>query len=403
MRVLFFAGLLGELLSADGPASVQVTLPQALEPSRLVQEAEASRVGAAVPFPSNPRLFADYRPLVIEQAGVSNDPRHGYTLGVDGTFEVSGAGGLRLSEADRRVDLARAELVAEQTHAAAKTWFAYVEALLAEQRVERLQASLRLHERLQAAAKERVALGSAGEPEVTTVAVELASVRTQLEEANRLVAVARVRLAQLLDWPTDAPLRLAAIGVETPPAAQPEPELVTGALERRPELRALKARLALLEATNVRLGREALPKLGYNVGLDAAPASPAFAFVGLAIEIPVAQRNQGARAVAVAQRNTEQARLEAELRRVQREVALARESYESRRRQVELLTGEALPNAQRTNALIEEGWRAGRFDVFRLTTVTRELQRVERERLETLLAAWADYVELQRVSGELAP
>jgi cobalt-zinc-cadmium efflux system outer membrane protein len=165
----------------------------------------------------------------------------------------------------------------------------------------------------------------------------------------------------------------------------------------------VRARLALLEATDERLLREAIPRLGYNLGLDAAPASPVFGYVGISIDVPVAQRNQGPRAVAAAQRETERARLAAQLRRVEREVTTARRSYLHRIEQVTVLERHALPNARRTVELIEAGWRAGKLDVFRLTSASRELVRIERERIDTLHAAWTDFIELQRAAGGLSP
>lgn len=368
--------------------------------ARLVQEAEASRVGAGIILPVNPRLFADYRPMAVELPGQPVDPRHGYNLGIDGQVEVSGAGSARLEEAERRVALAQGELRFEQTLAAARAWVAFVETQVADQRVQRLEEALATQQRVAAASRERLAVGVVGEPDVTTVAVELSSVRAQLLEAKRQAQAARLGLAQLLDLgPGDVTaLATTPLDLRQAPAEQ---DLVNQALERRPELATVRARLALLEATEVRLAREGFPRVGYNLGLDAAPASPVFGYVGLSVDLPVAQRNQGPRAVAKAQQETERARLQAELRRVEREVALARRNYEARRAEVELFERDAVPNARRTSELIEAGWRAGRFDIFRLTTATRELQRVERERLEALLAAWGDYVELQRVSGGL--
>ena len=394
-------------------AAPPLTLEQALErarlaspevqlAARLVQEAEAARVGQGVPFPTNPRLFADYRPLAVELPGQPVDPRNGYNLGLDGTFEVSGAGFARVEEAERRVALARAELRQEQAAAAARAWSGWIELLLADQRVVALEEMRSLAQRVANAARERVSVGVAGDPELAAVEAELARVKTQHLEALRQQQAARLRLTQVLDLAVDEPLVLAPSEL-LPGPAEDEARLLERALERRPELATLKARLSVLEALEVRLLREALPKLGYNLGLDAAPASPVFAYLGLAVELPLAQRNQGPRALAAAQRETERARLEAQLRRVQREVALARRNFEARRAQLAVLTSEALPAARRTQALVEQGWRAGRFDVFRLTTATRDALRLEEERLETLLAAWTDFIDLQRASGGLNP
>ncbi len=383
-------------------ARAREAAPEVQLAARAVQEAEAAKVGQGVPFPTNPRLFADWRPLAIELAGQPTEPRHGYTLGVDGTFEVSGAGFARVEEAQRRVALAQLELTLERTNATARAWLAWVDVRLAEQRVLAVEGVLAVQQRVELAARERVGAGVAGDPELTTVATEVALVKSQLLDARRREASARVQLAQVLDLSLDQPLELAPIALE-PIAAPDEAALVTQALDRRPELALVRGRLATLEATDARLFREALPKLGFNLGLDAAPASPVFAFLGLSVELPVAQRNQGPRALALAQRETERLRLDVVLRRVQREVALARRSYEARRAQVALLREDALPAARRTQALVEQGWRAGRFDIFRLTTATRDALRVEQEHIETLLAAWTEFIDLQRATGALTP
>jgi cobalt-zinc-cadmium efflux system outer membrane protein len=376
--------------------------PQVKLAALVVREAEASSVGQGLILPVNPRLFADYRPLTIELPGQPVDPRNGYNLGVDGQVEVSGAGGARLTEAARRVDVARAELRFEQTQSMANAWLAFVSTQLASEHVARLREAVALQERVAAAARERVANGVAGEPDVTTVAVELATVRRELLDAERHETEARVALQHVLDWPRDEPMELATIPL-SPSEVQGEEQLINQAQERRPELQAAKARLSLLESTDARLLREAIPRLGYNLGLDAAPASPVFAYVGLAVELPIAQRNQGPRAVVSAQLDTERNRLELQLKRVDREVTAARLSYLSRRAQVELIERDALPNARRTVELIESGWRAGRLDVFRLTAASRELVRVERERIDSLFAAWTDFIALQRVAGGLNP
>jgi len=397
---LFLLFSAGPLTLEQAMARARTAAPEVQVANRLVQEAEALRVGQGVPFPTNPRFFADYRPLAIELAGQPGDPRNGYNLGLDGTFEVSGAGFARVEEAERRVALAKAELTQEQASAAARAWTAWIEVQLAEQRVARVQEVLEVAERVASAARQRVNAGVAGDPELTTVEAELAIVKSQHLEATRRQHAARLALAQVTDL--DEPLELAPSALE-PGAVEDEGTLLQRALERRPELTTLKARLAVLDAMDARLFRESLPKVGFNLGLDAAPASPVFGYLGLSVELPVAQRNQGPRAVAAAQRETERARLQAQLRRVQREVALARRNYESRRAQIAVLTTEALPAARRTQQLIEQGWRAGRFDVFRLTTATRDALRLEQERLETLLAAWTDFIELQRASGGLNP
>ncbi len=406
-RVAFLVIGLSTAALAD-PVSLQVVLRQAAERSPRVQaavralaEAEAGRVGQGVWVPVNPRLSVDYRPLAIELAGQPTDPRHGYFLGLDGQVEVSGAAGARVREADQRVAVAREELRREQVLAMAEAWQAAVALAVAQSRVAHFEAAVGLQARVLAASKERVSAGVAGEPDVTAVAVELAVMQVGLEEAKRAEAEARVTLALAADLPTSQ-VELQGVALELPevPSVQ---GLAEAALERRPELAALRGRITVLETADDRLLRESVPRLGLNFGLDAAPASPVFAALGVAVELPVAQRNQGPRAVAAAQRESEKARLTAELRRVGFEVERSVKNYRSRRAQALMLQNDAIPNAQRTVTLIETGWRAGRFDVFRLTAATRDLMRAQRDHLEAVAVGWADFIELQRVTGALQP
>jgi outer membrane protein, heavy metal efflux system len=382
-------------------AASPLTLQQALEraasnapevqvAARVLDEAEATRVGAGIFLPTNPRLFMDYRRLSFSPP---MDPLNGYNLGIDGTLEVSGAGFSRMAEADRRVELARTELSLAQTFARVRAWVAFVELQAAFERVRIEEGALSIAQRVESASRERLKNGVAGEPDVAAAALEVASVRVGLQESRRLEQLARASLRQVLDLPADEPIELEAADETT---------LVQRAIDRRPELASVKARLALLETVDTRLAREGFPRLSYNLGFDAAPASPVFGYAGLGLELPV-QRNQGPRAVARAQTETERVRLETEVRRVRRDVSATRQSLLSRLSQLATLTRDAVPAAERNESLVEEGWKAGRFDIFRLTSATRELNRIRRERLETLLAAWTDAIELQRASGGLTP
>ena len=115
--------------------------------------------------------------------------------------------------------------------------------------------------------------------------------------------------------------------------------------------------------------------------------------------LPVAQRNQGPLAVNMRERESDQARLEIELRRIDREVAATRAAYESRRAELRALAEEAVPAAERNLLLIETGWRSGRFDIFRVTSAARDLVRMKAMRLDALEAAWVERIALERAAG----
>jgi outer membrane protein TolC len=155
----------------------------------------------------------------------------------------------------------------------------------------------------------------------------------------------------------------------------------------------------LLQATDERLEREVYPRVGLFTGVDAAPYSAMFWSVGASVELPVAQRNQGPRAVAAREIETERSRFELEQRRITREVTSARSAYEARRAELAVLADQAIPAAERNLTLIETGWRSGRFDVFRVTAASRDLVRSKGLRLDALEAAWMERIALEQAAG----
>jgi outer membrane protein, heavy metal efflux system len=376
--------------------------PEVRLAARAVAEAEAERVGKGVIFPTNPRLAAEGRRLALAQEGTPVDPLHGLGVTLDALLEVSGAGAGRLAEADQRLALAKVELALAGARAAARAWRAWVELDVAIQQGASLDEAVQLQEQFSEAARQRQGVGAAAGPDLAAVALELATARAQREEARWTQAAAETELRASLDLaPADA--LPAVIRLDAPPSVNGAEALVARALERRAELAVVEGRLKVLAAAERRLELEAFPRLGVLAGYDAAPASGSYGFLGLSVELPVAQRNQGPLAVVRAQTETEGERVQALRRQIEREVVAARARYLAQLARLEVLERQAVPAAEQNRQLVEQGWRAGRFDVFRLTQASRELNRVRAERLHALRGAWAELIELERLSGGLNP
>jgi outer membrane protein TolC len=96
-------------------------------------------------------------------------------------------------------------------------------------------------------------------------------------------------------------------------------------------------------------------------------------------------------------------RLELESHRLARRIIAAFGAYEARRLELTTLSERAVPAAARTLSLAEAGWQAGRFDVFRLLTATRDALRVRAQRVNALEAVWISYIELERAAGGGVP
>jgi cobalt-zinc-cadmium efflux system outer membrane protein len=404
-----FVGLSCWLAAAAGPAPApppvalsldealrraEQTVPDLLTAESTVREAEATRVGAGVRLPVNPRIQVDAR-RGIDRGG---SKELGWAAGADLLFEVANAAGARIEESRRRVAMARAELTVARLEARLLVFAAYASTKIATARASQAREALTIAERLKVVARERLEAGAGSEIETTSADVEVAESRKALLEAEMAKAQFEQELRFLLAIPAGTALSLTE-AVAQPPAVPDAAVLVDAALKNRPDLQVLRDRVSLLEAADVRLGREAAPKLGVFGGLDASPDSPRFGLAGISVELPVAQRNQGPRAVARAERQTELTRLEVERRRTDHAVRATRARYEAHRLQLQQLATEGVPAAERRLSLVEGGWRAGRFDVLRVTTAARDLVRLRDHWSTTLADLWQERIDLERLVG----
>ena len=398
---LCLVALLAAEARAQVPATVTLTLREAraraesaafevrLSTSR-VAEAEATRVGAGVWLPTNPMVNFDSR-----YGGAYG---WGYGGGVNVLFDGFGAPSARVREAELRVGTALAEAQRVKLDAQLLATRAYVGTSLARMQMEHARESIALAAHLLEAARERQKAGAGSAVDVTSAEAELAERKAQLQAAIGGETLEPLVLRELAGIPVRGELRLEST-IDDPPAAPSAEELLATAREAMPDLKVAYARLALLEASNERLGREALPKLGGYLGIDTAPASPSFGLLGVQMELPLAQRNQGPRAVNVAEQRTERTRIDHIIEHLELEVFHHRTAHEAARAELYVLVTSGIPNAAERLRLVEEGWRAGRFDVFKVTTAANDLVRLKASRVDVLKRIWMQRLELERLIG----
>jgi outer membrane protein TolC len=128
-----------------------------------------------------------------------------------------------------------------------------------------------------------------------------------------------------------------------------------------------------------------------------------YGVLGVTGELPVAQRNQGPRAVIARALETEQLRLELSERRISREILAAWDAHARRLSEYTVLSQSALPAAERSFELAEAGWRAGRFDWFRVALAARDLVELRTARVAALSALWTQRIVLARAKGGDVP
>ncbi|HYP89682.1 MAG TPA: TolC family protein, partial [Polyangiaceae bacterium] len=354
----------------DALARAKADGPEVTRARFAAREADARRVGAGLVIPVNPRLAVDARPLI---SGGSGSLGYGATL--DFLFDVGGAPRARVREADRLSELAQAELAMSRTSARVRALSGYVSAQIAELRIIEADAALVVARRVLDATQRRVNAGAGSELDAASAQLQVAELEAARMAFERDRALGQMDLRDALDLESDVPLTLTSSVIDLPQVDEVS-VLLQRALASHPELKAIQARVALWSATEERLGKEVFPRFGFYAGIDSAPLSPTYGVLGLSVELPVAQRNQGLRAQSARARESAEAALNLEARLLRRAVLAALGSYESSRRELERLSSQAVPAAERTLSFAEAGFQAGRFDVFRLLAAARDSLRV---------------------------
>ena len=360
-----------------------------------IREVGARRAGAGILLPENPQLNIEARPAVT---GGSFFGDMGYGGSLNAMFDLGGAPSARVKEVERDVELANASRNISRIEARLRVYSAYLEAQLAGLRASEAKRGIELAERVLDAATKRIEAGAGADFERASAEVELARVRVHEQAALREREQALMTLRDGLDLPASLDLELTT-AAESPSELAPVATYLQSAEKNHPDLLVIEARTRSLLATRTRLEREVFPKLGLVAGVDAAPVSPIFGILGITGELPVAQRNQGPKAVVARELETEEARLDLQRRRIFRDIRAAWDAHSRRAAEYAVLSESALPAAERSFELADAGWRAGRFDWFRVALAARDLVELRSARIQALSALWNARVVLARARG----
>jgi outer membrane protein, heavy metal efflux system len=320
------------LLLASGPAIAQPPAPptraldrneveRLLETSPVAQvlsavanEAVAARVGQDLWQQSNPelQLFAGPRTGV----GPKTQTDVGLVLGVP--FDLSSSRHRRMGLADARVALAEADAVERYWRLRFDTLDLWVQVQGATSRIRLSQQRYDLDQKILQSVETRFHAGVIGQADVSLARAVASESLAKL----RLTNGERDRLSSLLLGRLGLPGTEVTYDGHLPQLeAAPLPQLLLRVGDRPDFLRARKEQEALQADQGLQ------EKLGFPVprlqGEVAKEADERFARLGVAIPVPLFQRNQTARAVAEARLKTWQAQLHAQQVQAQGEVRAA--------------------------------------------------------------------------------
>jgi cobalt-zinc-cadmium efflux system outer membrane protein len=389
--------------------AIALTLPAALaraeERSPLVQRArgerrvvESLRVGAGATLPTNPLLSfaAGHR---FDNSG-SAPAAEGFEWGLhlEQALEIGGQRSTRVAEVDRAVAVAATRERFSRMEVRAFVRAAYIGALLFHTQVEAAKRREALAAQVLDSARQRVVAGAASDVDVNLAQSERGRARQERIEAEIEVANAESELRRLLGYSPETPIVLTT-PLSLPPETDTPARLLEAARKRRQDLRALEAARGQFDAAVVRLKRELVPNPTFFGDVSQQRPGQTYVGGGIGLPVPLFRRNQGA----IATVNAERERLENEIKLTEREidaeVVRMHRGLSQRREEARVWAEEIVPATDQNLALVTEGFRAGKFDLFRVVQAARDAAEARKKQLEVLSSLWQVAIDLDRATG----
>jgi cobalt-zinc-cadmium efflux system outer membrane protein len=411
--LLTVAAALGDLSTAQAEGDVprrelsvgealqlgQTNIPQLVRARTEQRVVESKKEGAALWLSQNPYATV----LLGSRKETTSDPVASgvqYQVHIEQALEIAGQRWTRLAAVASQVEVAKAQTELAQVESRALLLSAYVQAAFAEQRVAVARGREETADRLLGSARTRLELGATGELEVNLAQIELGRVRGERVQAEVVMSSRQTVLGILCGLPVSTPLVLSTSHAAPPVLdAAPLDDLYVLAETERADLLAIRRQEAALKSEEARLRREAVPSL--LLAFDYQRDLPGQTFLGgtVGLTLPMWNRNQGPLAQVHATEHQRQAEERLLRTRIRGEVALASRKLQLLRVQVQEFQQNVLPPAERNMELLRRGWQAGKFDLFRVITASRELTETRLRLLDLLEDLWVAAIELERAVG----
>lgn len=313
--------------------------------------------------------------------------------------------GAKQARAQARVNEVRAEIAAEEWRLAAEVRKAYLGLVAAEERLRLAEASLRLQERIRQFVRDKRGLGDASQLEVNLVDIEHAETlrerETFLNERDR----ARLELNKLLGLPPLYELRLEA--GRDPLAYRSlalDPESFGATLlALRPDLLAVKETYEQAEQSLriAYLQRWPWLRFGPAYARDEIDGQAGNRWgIGLGIDLPVLNLNQGEIARLEAVRDRVREGFTSKLHAARAEANEAYRSLRAQERLIRLFEESVRPALEENARLTEAGFEIGELNLIHVITTQDKVLKSRREYLESQLDYWKAAFDLERALGK---
>lgn len=377
-------------------ASASLTLEQALEKTIAANptlRAAALDVAIATGMRRQAGLFPNPEVSFVRE-GTQRGTRT-QNVQLSQVFELGGKRSARIILAERERSFASSSLDVARLDLRADVTAAYFDALAAQERVQLAQASLDVASKGANAAEKRVAAGRISPIEQDRAGVALASSRLELAQAQSELWVAMRTLAAY--WGETIPVARTLAVPELDLAPTPTIEELQRRLASSPQLR--RARLQVeREEAQVGVDRaQRMPDLTLIVGSKKdEEIGRSQTVLGLAVPLPLFNRNQGSLQASLGRADKARAELEAQRLRLHRDLANAHQRAQLSRERVRTMREEILPSAQRVFDSTVTGFEAGKFSFLEVLDAQRTLLQIRTQYIDALYDRYRALADLGR-------
>jgi cobalt-zinc-cadmium efflux system outer membrane protein len=396
-------------LSADD--AVLYALSHNGEVAAFRSEVEAARglVQQAALRP-NPQLEIERKEQIN---GSDNDTMVGAML----PLELGGRRSARILVAQRELELKESLLADQKRVLAAEVRAKFGEALGELLKLGFTEDLLRTTDEGYRLVAARVTEGRTAPLEQNMVLVEVNRIRSMRENNQGKVEVAMLELRNLMGMRPEEPLRLRG---DLDHLIEPVPSVALAkevALRERPDLRAARALEALADARISQARSEGrldaslmgkyelmnfgFPQQGFKSNGQLVPIQGRFhsLAVGVTLDLPVRNRNQGAIAAAVAEKSAATQRREFAELTVQREVASALARYQSAARAAEIYRVGVQGQANANLDVVRQTYELGSKTLLDVIAEQRRFIETQTGYIEALVNTYQARVEIERATA----
>jgi cobalt-zinc-cadmium efflux system outer membrane protein len=331
--------------------------------------------------------------------GIQRD-RRTTTVQLNQEIELGGKRGARITSAERGQDIAAADVASYRANLRADVVTAFFAVLASQERLTLAQASQELSQRATGAASRRVVAGKISPVEETRARVAEASTKIELSQAANELALAKQRLRGT--WGSNAPDFSSVEAPAVPTGLHSSTAELLAHIPRSPQFARARLEIDRQKALAEIERSRRVPNLTLSVGTrrDEQVAGRQ-TVVGLAMPLPLFDRNQGNLLSAL--RRTEQAKDELAVveNRLSLELAQASSRLESARGELTILRGEILPGAQNAYEAATKGFELGKFSFLDVLDAQRTLFQAKAQYIRALAESHRAAADIERVVGNV--